>query len=48
MNHRIGFDAVEVLSNARTVAELDYAVSVINNAYPIIRGQFEIMEVIQR
>lgn len=47
INPRIGFDAVQVLAGAETVAELDYAIGVINRAYCIIRGQIEIMEVLR-
>ena len=47
INPRIGFRAIQVLSEAESVAELDFAISVINNGYPVIRGQIEIMECIR-
>jgi len=46
-DERIGFDAIKVLCGAESVAELDYAVNVINNAYQIIRGQIEIIEMLR-
>ena len=46
-NPRIGFDAVQVLCSARTVKELDFAYTVMNNSYQIIRGQIEIMELLR-
>lgn len=44
---RIGFRAVQVLADARSVDELDYAIGVINNSYQIIRGQIEVMELLR-
>ncbi len=47
MNFKLGYDAVELLSQAVTVEELDYAISIINNAYGVIRGQIEVLEVLR-
>lgn len=43
----IGFKAVEAVAKAKTVGELDLAYLVLKKAYPIIRGQLEIMDILQ-
>jgi len=43
----IGFKVVQVLNSARTVDELDFAITIVNKSYPILRGQIEIMEVLK-
>lgn len=44
MNRKLGFDAVQVLINAETVAELDEAIRVVNNSYSILRDHLMVFE----
>ena len=46
MNHKIGFSAMQVLADAKTVEELDFAFAVMNKSYAVLRGQIEIMELL--
>lgn len=41
MNQKPGFDAIRDLMCCVSVEELDFAISVINNMYPVVRLQLE-------
>jgi len=47
MNEKIGFEIMQQMMVADTVAELDEAVRIVNNAYPILRERLSVMELIK-
>ena len=48
MNERLGFKLAQIMMEADTVQEIDQAMAVVNNMYPIIRERLEVLEEIKR
>jgi len=44
VNYKQGFDIMQILLSCESVEEIDEAVRVVNNAYPVLRDQLEVLE----
>jgi len=47
MNYRIGFNACQELAESENTLEIDEAMRIVNNIYPILRRQLKRLEALK-